>query len=829
MAKLHPIHRRGLSIVLALASAAGFACTPPARAADCAPEAPGQPMFVTENCDDPYYRASHAVVLVDVMRPTPVPHRFVEGTFLDANGATFAFYFPPAQQFQGRFFQGPVHQLRLTGEVASDQEISFAIASGGYLVEVNAAGDNMITPRHCMDGRVDLTRRGYRLNAAAAKFSRTVARQIYGDAIERPYGYLWGGSGGAYMTMSAAEYSEGVWDGFVPFVMGHPHAIPNNATIMANALRVLKERPEVLPMIADALDVGGSGDPYAGLTVDEAAAFREATRLGFPLQGWIRYGALNTALLDIIGEYVPIIDPAYAADFWSQPGYLGTEQSSAGQRIRAARIQFPATVLAATPLPPQPPYEQMGPAYLAFGLSQVLVGPPGRVTLSGLPEGDLAGIDLVFLTGANAGKRINLASPDRLNNTVGFGPGADWDVAAAIRPGDMVLVDNSMSLARETIHRHQDVDNSFLGWQQFDDPKYARRRDSDGQSILIGTRANVGATGAVATGRFHGKMILAQSLWDTDAFIWGGEWYRRQAIEKRGADYVAQNFRIWLQDHARHDPGAISGQEGAFHASFYGVLEQALRDVAAWAEQGIEPPSSTRFAIDDQTQVRVPAAAAERGGIQPVVDLKVNDGAKAVVAVDETVTLTATIAVPPGTGRIVKLELDTLGYGNFVEIPVTAGQESMTLSFTLAYPSSGTFFPVLRATSQREGDAATSFARPMNLGRARVVVGDGIGGPNGGPAPPTQTCPLPNQAPNGSDVCVPVTDPLASGAPQNPPATMAPGSASGSGDSGRFGGAISPLLLVWLIALVAVGLRSSHRQIRRQRQESGIVELLRNS
>jgi hypothetical protein len=39
-----------------------------------------------------------------------------------------------------------------------------------------------------------------------------------------------------------------------------------------------------------------------------------------------------------------------------------------------------------------------------------------------------------------------------------------------------------------------------------------------------------------------------------------------------------------------------------------------------------------------------------------------------------------------------------------------------------AYARPGTYFPVLRAAVQREGDAATPYARVENLARARVVV-----------------------------------------------------------------------------------------------------------
>lgn len=728
----------------------------PAKAApeECAPAAPGQPMFITESCVDPYYRDAAAVILVSEVRDTPVPHRFVEGTFTGTNG-TFAFYFPAPERYEGRFFQGPVHQLRLTGEVASEEEMEFAFDSGGYLIEVNPGGDNCLVPRHCTSGRFDTTLRGYRLNAAAAKYSRTVATDVYGFD-HRPFGYLWGGSGGAYMTLSAAEQSTGVWDGFVPFVMGHPHAIPNNGTVLAHALRVLRARPEALPSIADALDAGGSGNPYAALTKDEADALREATRMGFPLQGWIRHQALSTALIDIIGEYVPIADPTYTDDFWTKPGYLGTERSSAGTAVRAARIQHRTKVVASTPLTEEPPYQQLGPAYLPYGLSQLLVGPPGKVVLGSLPEGDFTGADLVFTTGANAGKRLPISSPDRATNSVSFGPSADWDIARAIRPGDEVMIDNSMTLARQTVHRHQAVSKDLYGFDQFRKPRFAKRYDAQGRPILIGPVANLGASGSLPTGRFHGKMIMAQSLWDTDAFVWGGDWYREQAISKLGEQHVDGNFRIWMQDHARHDPGPITGQEAAYLASHMGVLQQALRDVAAWAEKGIEPPASTSYSIDRDTQVHVPATAAQRRGVQPVVHLTANGTRRTVIAPGGTVTLTATIEVPPGTGTVIRAEIDPEGDGTFTTIPIRAGQRTVTITTTVTYTESGTYFPVARATSQRNGVTDVAFAQPMNLDRARVVVGDGISPPDD--APGEQICPLPNQAPNGQDLgdtCIP--------------------------------------------------------------------------
>ena len=41
---------------------------------------------------------------------------------------------------------------------------------------------------------------------------------------------------------------------------------------------------------------------------------------------------------------------------------------------------------------------------------------------------------------------------------------------------------------------------------------------------------------------------------------------------------------------------------------------------------------------------------------------------------------------------------------------------------THSYDTPGTYFPVVRGTTQREGDPGHGFARAQNLGRARVIV-----------------------------------------------------------------------------------------------------------
>src|SRR3546814_20276729 len=81
------------------------------------------------------------------------------------------------------------------------------------------------------------------------------------------------------LVIGSAENTREVWDGFLPFVMATPNAIPSMFTVRMHALRILKKRNR-FPSIVDAIDPGGSGDPYAELNDEERAALSEVTRMG---------------------------------------------------------------------------------------------------------------------------------------------------------------------------------------------------------------------------------------------------------------------------------------------------------------------------------------------------------------------------------------------------------------------------------------------------------------------------------------------------------------------------------------------------------------------
>jgi hypothetical protein len=637
---------------------------------------------VTADSVDPDY--SEPYIEIDEQRTDPVPHRYVHGGFRGTD-ARFSFYFPTKEQYRGRFFHN-TYPMAVTSDIGpfpiqfdvAVGDLGFTVDSGAYYVQTNN-GAVFRSPG------ADPAIAAYRVNAAAAKFSRQVAADVYGD--HRPWGYLFGGSGGAYQTMGAAENTSGVWDGFVPFVPGCNHAIPSMFTVRMHALRVLRQRDR-FPGIADALAPGGSGDPYADLDEEEAAALREVTLMGYPPRGWYRHATLDSGYFANISGMIPMMDPSYVDDFWSKPGYLGTDPKSS---IAKDRFRFDSTVAAVN-------------------------GPPWTIELADLPGGNGQDAHLLVLSGASAGASLPIARVE--GKAVSLIAVLDHEKAAGIAPGDKVRIDNSWALALQTYHRHQvPPSEEYYGWNQFRDaagrPIYPQR------DVLVGPAGTANAAGSVLSGRVNGKVLVLAALMDIDSFPWQADWYRSAAKAALGGKFD-DNVALWFVDNAHHE-NPLTAQQRGHVVSFGGALQQALRDLARWVEEGVKPPETAYEVVD--AQVRVPAAATERKGVQPVVELKADGGERADVRAGEVVTFTATVEVPPGAGKVVAAEWDFAGAGDFSSAePLASAEAKVALSAAHAYSRPGTYFAALRVASQRDGDMRTPYARVQNLALVRVVV-----------------------------------------------------------------------------------------------------------
>ena len=243
----------------------------------------------------------------------------------------------------------------------------------------------------------------------------------------------------------------------------------------------------------------------------------------------------------------------------------------------------------------------------------------------------------------------------------------DFEHLRKVDVGDEVFLDNTPYLAFQTYHRHQvPAGDESPEWDQF---RAAGRPIYPQRPQLLGPRFVRNNGAGRMEGRFAGKMIVVQSLFDEIAYPQQVEWYRRR-VQRVLGDRLDDQYRVWFTDHAMHQDPAVMPRidlrpdRSTRIVNYRGVLEQALRDVAAWAERGIAPPPSTNYTWVDG-EIELPATAAARRGIQPVVQLSANEGARADVTVGEPVAFAAVVEVPPGAGTIVAAEWDFEGHGDF--------------------------------------------------------------------------------------------------------------------------------------------------------------------
>lgn len=590
-----------LLIAAAAATLALLGGALPAYAAEtpssCGPTSPGGTFHVDATCVDPAY----AIPVVDSASDVtaPVPAHVVSGHF-EGTSLTFSIFLPPADDWQGRFFQ---FTYPTPGQEPPDS-VAFGASHGGYTVQTSSTG-------------------GYRHLAAAAKFSRTVAAEYYGVAAGSISGYLYGWSGGSFQVVGGIENTTEVWQGAVPIVQGIPTSIPNNYAIRGLAGFVLRDQKDA---IVAAMSPGGSGDPYLTLNSLQRDVLTEASRMGIPLQAWEYFDSVGaTGTLQYFGQTVRAADPTYVVDFWNDPRYLGAEQSPLGQFFREA-----------------------------------------------------------------------LAQDDTLDKR--------WE------------------LAMLAYHRYQlPLRQGFTAYDQFRDangaPVYPQR------SFLFSNLITPGVSGGARyTGAITGKVITVEGLYDFDAFPEHGAWYANQVRSALGDQAADDFYRIYFTDNATHNP-FTSPESAASLVGYMPVVFQALADVAAWAEDGVAPPRSTNFDLRDG-QVVIPNNAAARRGIQPVVDLLADDSDDLVEAgMGEELRFSAKIQVAPNAGTIVSVEWDPEGDGVFEPVSFRPGRSSLTVEVQHAYGTVGTYYPVLRVGSQRDGDTSDALTTIHNLDRLRVDVG----------------------------------------------------------------------------------------------------------
>lgn len=637
---------------------------------------------------------------------------YVHGGF-EGTEVRFAFYFPERERYEGRFYQyiapapgGENASYSMTGQ---DNKVRFAHEHGAYFVESNMGG-SMSNPPLMLHA-----------SAATAAYSRQVAVRLYGP--HRPYGYVYGGSGGAYKTIGCIETTRGVWDGAVPYVVGTPMSIPYNMTIRAHALRVLGEKTR---LIADAVDAGGSGDIYAGLNDEEKQALDEATSLGFPLQAWFAKEYTKLGSLPVLAISTQRADPGYDEDFWKSPGYLGADPKGSAVRDR---IQLRAK-LTHVEVPPRRKHNADMDAmtgvdtnWLRMMMMDEVAYDPWVCLDVALPEDAFADwLYVMVASGEKAGSRILVKQVEGAKITLSQESGGEpiLQILEKLHVGDEVVLDNSAYIAMQTYHRHQLPEaGRYPYWDSLRDkdgaPKYPQRPFLFGPLLASG-----GGGGHLQDGSFDGKMISVCAMWDESAFPVNGDWYRQTVRNAHGGD-ESGCYRIYWADHALHDDQSFTPLPLQL-CGYQGLLHQALIDVAAWVEQGKEPLPSTEYWFEN-SQIQAPDTARERKGLQPIARLTANGQSHAHAKVGEAVQFTLDVDVPEGAGFITSIRWSFDGDETYpVQETIQPGLTERSVSRMYAFSAPGVHFVSVLVAAQREGNADDLFTQIKNIGRVRVTV-----------------------------------------------------------------------------------------------------------
>ncbi|MHB8465210.1 MAG: PKD domain-containing protein [Acidimicrobiales bacterium] len=667
---------------------------------------------------------------VDEWREHPAPHRHVHGGF-SGTDTRFTFYFPPAAAYEGRMYQ-PLEGANGGHEDSFGNEhgnllggLDMIVRLGGFMVESNMGHIGDVPDPKAGD---DPTIYGFRAAAETGRFAKFVGAQIYGTPPH--HSYVWGGSGGARRSPLCLQYAPDVWDGALPFMgdaMVGDHGDfsrlkggGGNFAAMFNVQRLLGPK---INDVVDAMQPGGSGDPFAGLDTNQRQELATLYRLGYPRgDEWVISQPSGTIWLWCsMADRMQEDDPEYFEAFWSRPGYVGHDQPEvvAGDVIdRTATVKrvFTAQDFMDDPKFQAPEFNRLRPSAV------MLAGTRGFDLPIAIELDELAGYKLGMgvriLTGKAAGRQLYCMY--HAGDVVLCDGGGDasnlrfTDVLA----GDEVRLDNRAFLAYCYHYRHHV--NDFDEWQflKVDGVPIYPQHPLPTMSPFMGVRYS---------GQYEGKLMWVHHTHDASLWPPQGIGYLRAVERAQGPEGVAARFRLRWTENAEHVPAEFVPAQpkratNTWLIDYRPVIEQCLADLGDWVERGIEPAGSNFSYADGY--VTLPPTAAERGGIQPVVKATANGAARTEVQAGEPVTLVVEAEVPPGAGTIISAEWDFDGSGSYPfkhdGIDGTATKVLLTTTHTWDRP--GTYFASALVKSHREGDVDAPSRRVPNLASARIVV-----------------------------------------------------------------------------------------------------------
>jgi hypothetical protein len=549
-------------------------------------------------------------------------------------------------------------------------------------------------------------------SAESARFAKWLANELYGRPVHHTY--VFGASGGGHRSFQCIMRAPDVYDGGVPEVFGVNPGL--YWSVFGQAVTLLGDD---IVKVRDAMEPGGSKDPFDGLTFAQREVLRDLFQIGFPRDATTQLAHISVfpfTLYNTLEE-----NPAYFYDFWNTNGYLGHDEP---ERLAGRRVKETVTVLEV-----KPASDLTASIFVAMNLvtaGATLQTPYGVILDTGDPSRYVMA-KLTVKTGKAAGREMVIADITS-GALVPFGEKCP-ELFDGVEPGDEVDIDNADWLAFCHLYLHN-VEWNVPGLHSTGSrvPLDYERFAVDG--VPVHAQTGIAHYDLDEVVSFPGKMIYIGAV--LDICIWptitsSFDQYVRSVL----GDEAAAHYRMWWVENSTHARAemacALTGDPPAYWRTrlvdYEAVGTAALTAVRRWVEEGIEPPADSAYEYTADKHIVLPEDPAVRGGVQPAVRLTVGGRDRIEVAVGTEVMFEGYGVVPTGAGTIVEAEMDFDGSDlwPFQAKGADGTAERIQVTATHTFDAPGTYFPVLRIGSHLDG-ARRSGEAIRNLARVRVIV-----------------------------------------------------------------------------------------------------------
>lgn len=679
-------------------------------------------LLIDASCIDPVYNLTTFVVdkteqlTFQVPDGPSIPYTEVSGHFPAANTPETlppGIYQSPTTFRQNYIFRFPAK------EFWRNRSFQQQHPAGGGEVDNRMAFTNGAFTINWMSASIPNAVASHRHEAAATKVARAHANKLYGNS-GKIYSYMWGCSGGGVVAQAAAENTTGIWDGIQAQCTG-TSVDSQYHSFLWQAHYTMAIPQEKRDAIAEAAEPGGTGDIYAGLNEEEKSVLNELLGGGYPLQAIGNHFTRLIPLVDPIG--LRPADPTYEDDFWSKPGYAGVNPPN---YLRAAMVDGWAKITHVgrdadgAPVEIQfdkesvPALGSIGDTYLEFWVyeddGKTRVIDPDRPI--GAPTGNKRRYSLqgkfdhangrLKLTGTN---RDIFGGEEQITNSP--------VLLKALKVGSKVRINNRFILAMYYYPRHTIV-STIRSHDQYRNadgsPKYPQRPTV--HHLYYSNYRTMG--GRVETGDIKTKTMIIEGMGDNLSWPIFNASYAETIQKALGERKAKQMMRFYLHDNGNHSTG---GGE-------WGIFQQSIQDLMAWAEKGVEPPPSTQYTIENGQVIPVPRAA-DRYGLQPVMTLTANGSNRAFAEVDKPVQLSAQAEMPPGAGTIVQYQW-TVDGADEEPTNLATPRQRVDVDREVSFAEPGIYPVRLTVNGQRDGQLNPPDQSLLtNYRTVKIVVGGG--------------------------------------------------------------------------------------------------------